>query len=136
MKVTLQKDYRQFYTLEDLDRAKMVIASEKENDEGTIASWAVYAVNEAVKDRERKGRKTYYYCDEENIFKATARTAKNCRAWNEYGEGTGNMDVWIEAYAFLGDCFVEIGAYLSDIWQSGSTEYAHHMYIRFFEESK
>ena len=135
MKVTLQKDYRSWYTLEDLDRAKMVIASEKE-DESTIASWAVYAVNEAVNDRERKGRKTYSYCHEENIFRATARTAKNSRAWNQYGEGTGNMDVWIEAYAFLGDCFVEIGAYLSDIWQSGAEDYAQHMYIRFFEESK
>ena len=132
MKVTLQKDYRQFYTLEDLDRAKMVIASEKE-DESTIASWAVYAVNEVL-NYLNNGMGGYAYADEKDILKATARTAKNCRAWNEYGEGSQNMDVWIEATAQTYNCFIEIGAYLSDIWQTGATPYADHVYYRVFEE--
>lgn len=132
MKVTLQKDYRQFYTLEDLDRAKMVIASEKE-DESTIASWAVMAVNEVL-NYLNNGRGGYAYADEKDILKATAITAKNCRAWNEYGEGSQNMDVWIEATAQTYDCFIEIGSYLSDIWLTGATPYAEHVYYRVFEE--
>ena len=38
MKVALEKEYRKWYTLEDLDRAKMVIAFEKE-DEMSVKDW-------------------------------------------------------------------------------------------------
>ena len=119
MKVTLQKDYRKYYTLDDLDRAKMVIAAEKE-DEETAIGWAEYAVNEALKN-------THDYC--RRILEVSARTAKNCRAYNAYGEGTEDMDVWIEGIAKTADGFLEFGAYLSDIWQHGAVEYKHHMYF-------
>ena len=33
MRVTLEKNYRKYYTLEDLDRARKVIAAEKEHDD-------------------------------------------------------------------------------------------------------
>ena len=29
-----------------------------------------------------------------------------------------------------------LGAYLSDIWQTGATPYAHHVYYRIFEETR
>lgn len=134
MKVTLQKDYRKFYTFEDMDRAKAVIASEKEDD-STVASWAVYAVNEVLGHLNERKNTGYAYADETDIIRATATTAKNCRARNEYGEGTENMDVWIEAVAFTHNCFIEIGAYLSDIWGTGVTDYAHHVYYRVFAET-
>ena len=134
MKVTLEKDYRRLYTLEDLDRAKEVIACEKE-DESTIASWAVYAVNEVLRTLNENEHKGFAYADESDIFRATARTAKNCRAWNAYGE-THDMDVWIEAYAYTYNCFIEIGAYLSDIFQTGAEPYAQHTYYRIFEQTK
>lgn len=133
MKVTLQKDYRKYYTFEDLDRAKLVIQSEKE-DECPIESCAVWAVNEVLGYLNRTKSTDYTFAEETDIIKATARTAKNCRAWNAYGEGTQDMDVWIEAFAFTGNCFVEIGAYLSDIWGTGGTPYAHHVYYRVFAE--
>lgn len=51
MKVTLQKDYRSTYTLEDLDRAKTVINYEKNEDgEMSAKDWAEYAVNEALRE--------------------------------------------------------------------------------------
>lgn len=121
MKVTLEKDYRSFYTLEDLDRAKAVIAYEKENDEETVKGWAEYAVREAL-----KGTGDYYM----EVLKAEAHTAKNRRAWNAYGENTGDMDVWIEATAETEKGFMKIGAYLSDIWNTGAEDYKNHMYIR------
>ena len=124
MKVTLEKDHRKWYTLEDLDRAKMVIAFEKE-DEMTIKDWAQYAVNEALRYN-RRG-----YCNE--VLKAEAHTAKNCRAHDLYGDGTGNMDVYLDIVAETSDGFVKVGAYLSDIWAvDGNTPYYKHYFIRYY----
>lgn len=125
MKVTLEKDYRRFYTLEDLDRAKAVIACEKEDDE-TITGWAEYAAREGL-----KGINDYV----EEVLKASAHTAKNCRAWNKYGIDSQDMDVWIEGIAKTGRGFIEFGAYLSDIWETGATEYKHRMYIQYYKRA-
>lgn len=121
MKVTLDKEYRQRYTLEDLDRAKAVIKYEKEYDGETPKGWAEYAVNEAIKNTDDSVIE---------ILKATATTARNGRIWEVYGEDTGNFDVWIEATAETYDGFIKVGAYLSDIWKSGAEDYKKHMYIR------
>ena len=71
------------------------------------------------------------------IFKAEAHTAKNNRIWNQYcmsdddpDHETGNMDVWIEFAAELEQGYIKGGAYLTDIWQTGGTDYRQHMYIR------
>ena len=120
MKVTLQKDYRGLYTLDDVERAKMVIAYEKENDTETVKSWAEYAVREALKE-------TGLYL--RDVLTATASTAMNCRVWDAYGN-TADMDVWIEATAETSGGFVKVGAYLTDIWQTGAITYKQHMFIR------
>lgn len=120
MKVKLEDGYRGIYTLDDLDRAKAVIAFEKE-DEYTIKDWMNYAADEALKDENGSVIE---------ILKAEAHTAKNCRAWNLYGEETGDMDVWVQGIVRLYEGVAEIGAYLSDIWGTGAKEYKHHMYIR------
>lgn len=121
MKVSLEKDYRKYYTLEELDQAKAVIAWEKLNDEETAAGWAEYAAREALKDS------TEYPME---VIQASARTAKNRRAWNAFGEETGQMDVWIKCLARTTKGFIEVGAYLTDIWQTGAEPYKHHEYIR------
>ena len=122
MKVTLEKEYKKYYTLEDIDRAKEVIRYEKE-DEETAKGWAEYAVREALREEND-------YLD--RIIEADARTARNCRAWNLYGETTGDMDTWITATAKTSLGFIEVGAYLSDIWQTGATPYKHHMFIAYY----
>lgn len=124
MKVTLEKDYRKYYTLEELDMAKAVIAAEKD-DEMSPKDWAEYAVREALRNKDG-------YLVE--VLKAEARTTKNSRIdWNRYGEGTGMMDVWISFVAETTEGFIEGGACLSDIWETGGTEYKQHMYIRWAE---
>ena len=123
MKVTLEKDYKRFYTIDDLSRAKAVIKYEKDNDEDTPAGWLAYAVNEFYKDRFDLGL--------ERIIEAKAETAKNNRAWNLYGNAddeTENMDVWISGLAKTYTGYIEIGAYLSDIWQTGATPYKEHIF--------
>ena len=125
MRVKLEKNHKDFYTVADLERAKEVIAFEKE-DEITVKEWAEYAVNTAVKKYE-----DYGYCVE--VFKAEAHTAKNFRAWNLYGDGTQDMDVWVEATAETVDGMIKVGAYLSDIWQTGAVDYTSHMFVRYFK---
>lgn len=122
MKVKLDKDYRKLYTLEKLDMAKAVIAAEKE-DEMSAKDWAEYAVREALRNEDESLVE---------ILKAEARTAMNCRAWNRYGE-TEDMDVWISFVAETTKGFIKGGAYLSDIWDTGGTEYKPYMYIRWAE---
>lgn len=123
MKVTLEKNYRKYYTLEDLDRARRVIAAEKE-DEMSAKDWAVYAVGEALRNKDGSLWE---------ILKAEATTAKNCRAWNRYGDDSADMDVYIRFLAETTEGFIRGGAYLSDIWETGATEYKQHMYIRWAE---
>lgn len=130
MKVTLEKDYRKYYTLDDLDRARKVIAAEKE-DESTVKEWAEMAIHEALKNDD--GIYDDYIVE---IFKAEAHTAKNHRVWNAYGycdpeeANTQDMDVWIKFAAETEKGYIKGGAYLSDIWQTGGTDYRQHMYIR------
>lgn len=90
MKATLEKNYKGLYTLNDLEAAKLVIKYEKENDDWTPAKWAEMAIREADKE----------HCYE--VITATATTARNGRVWDCYGDGTGRMDVWIEA---VGECY-------------------------------
>ena len=126
MKVTLEKNYRKLYTLDDLDRARKVIAAEKETD-CTPKEYAEMAIREALKNDD--GITDDWIVE---IFKAEAHTAKNHRAWNLWGNSleTENMDVWIEFAAELEQGYIKGGAYLSDIWQTGGTDYREHMYIR------
>lgn len=126
MKVTLEKDYRKYYTLEDLDRARRVIAVEKETD-CTPKEYAEMAIREALKNDD--GIADDWIVE---IFKAEAHTAKNHRAWNLWGDSleTEDMDVWIEFAAELEHGYIKGGAYLTDIWQTGGTRYKQHMFIR------
>ena len=120
MKVKLEENYKSIYTIQELEMAKEVIKIEKD-DEDTAKSWAEYAVREALKNE------TGDFCRE--VIKAEATTAKNCRVHDAYGEGTGCMDVWIEAVAETSDGFIKVGAYLSDIWNTGGVDYLDKMYI-------
>ena len=70
--------------------------------------------------------------------------AKNCNVYEQYGAGTGCLDVWItvtlpETYSAEHHARVifKVGAYLSDIWQIGGedeSELKSRMYIRKFVE--
>ena len=120
MKVALEKGYRKHYTLEDLEIAKKIIQWEKE-DGMSAKDWAEMAIREAL-----KGTGDYL----KECLKAEAHTAKNCRANDNY---------WPSEYndtAQTDNGFIIVGAYLTDIWNTGAAEYKQHMYIRYFKVSK
>lgn len=120
MKVTMPRNYRSTFTLEEYDVARRIIAMERD-DEETPKGWAEYAANEILRDSGDCLRE---------VLTASAEIARNCRVWNAYDEDSGRMDVWINFTALTYDGFIEGGAYLSDIWQSGSVPYAREMYVR------
>lgn len=133
MKVRLPKDYRERYTLKDVDRAKSVIAFLKEDDEKPD-SYAEMAVREVLKDVKGGSLDT--------VITANAETAKNSGVYDVYGDGTENMDVLI---SFLAKCyfcdndschcgFIEGEAYLSDIYQTGAVRYSDKVYYRVYRE--
>lgn len=126
MKVKLEDGYKDYYTLSDLEKAKAVIKFMKD-DESSVKEYAEYALNEALRDADIYSM---------GIITAEASTAKNSRgrAWDAYGEDTGSMDVWVEALAKTNEGYIEIGAYLTDIWQTGDDHYSNNMFIRRFKE--
>lgn len=122
MKVKFEKDYRRWYTLEDVERAKMVIQYERDDDDSTVKDWAMYAAQEILNGHGHPVE----------VLKAEAETAVNRRVWNAYGEGTGDMDVYITATVALDDGFLALGAYLSDVWGTGAIDYRHHTRFTYY----
>lgn len=129
MKVRFEKEEKKYITLEEAPIAREIIASMKE-DESTAEEYAEMAIRAA------------YDGNAWNIdtMRATAKIAKNSRAWNEFSENSGYLDIYIKATAHVNqDEFIMIGAYLSDIWKItgyNNKEIASHMYIRRFKEIK
>lgn len=122
MKVTLEDNYREFYTLKEVEQARRLIADMKD-DETTAkqaATWAAEAICRTCNDTVKE------------VFTATATTAGNRRVWNWYGTDSGKFDVWIKGKAETEKGFISFGAYLSDIY-SISEDYpmTEHMYIQY-----
>lgn len=127
MKVKLTQEYKKYITVTEMPTVREIISDMKE-DSSTIEEYAEMAIQAACDG------KAYSI----EIMKASATISKNCRAWNAYNNHSENLDVYIEATAYVnGDEFIMIGAYLTDIWQIGSDnrkEIASNMYIRRFKE--
>ena len=122
MKVAMvKKEDRRFYTSEELDVMAKAVTEALKADEWTVKGYAEMAAREACRDAG---------CTAGEILQASAHVAGNCRIHDAIAEGTGRMDVWIEAIARTSHGFVEFGAYLTDVWQTGAVHYQNHMYIR------
>ena len=121
MKISFPKGYKTWMTLEDVDRTKEVAAGEKE-DVFTPKDYAEMAANMALK------HESDYF---EKVLEAKAEFARNARIWNDYTDNSGNMDIWISATVKTAKGFMEIGAYVTDIWQRLGSDYDYRdqMYI-------
>ena len=108
MKANLPNDYRSSCTLEMLAEARAAIAQAK-NDTETPAAYLHAAAAHLARFRDK-------YVD--RVIEANARAALNCALdLDQFGEGCGCFDIWIEGIVRLSPCaFAEVGAYLTDIW--------------------
>lgn len=126
MRVMMTDDSKKIITLAEAPYALQIIEELKE-DTG-LQEYARMAANVAGGN--------YNY----EILKATAEIARNQNVWDQYGEGTGTLDVWLKIYAFARYAgFYEIYVYLSDIWQitaDNTDEIRDRMLIGHYEWSE
>lgn len=127
MKVRMPKNWTQWMTTDEVEAAGKLIKDELENDTETTKGWAFYAINEAL-----RGSKDSFG-DQKAILACSAEIAGNARVFDAYFDGSGRLDVWITATAKTTLGFIEVGAYLTDIWQTGATPYKEHMYIQYYK---
>jgi len=124
MKVRMSEDSKRVITVSEMSAVRNVMRELK--DDNYIKEYASMAARVASGENE-----TF------EILKAEAEIAKNSRVWNAYGEGTGNIDVWINIYAYNRYCgFYDFGVYLTDIWdihRDNVDEIRSHMYINKFK---
>lgn len=123
MKVSITKQSKKVIKLEEAPIARKMI-EEMKDDEISVSEYAEMAARVAG------GNGNY------EILKASAEIAKNARVLNRYGDDTGDMDIWIEFYAFNSyRGFFEIGVYLSDIWEicgNNNDDIKSRMYIKHY----
>lgn len=131
MKVKFERNYKMFYTVEEYEQAKAVIAYEKENDDFTPKDWAEYALTALC---------SYHGWSSDDVIEAHAVTCKGKPSAYEYfGEGSGHMGIKIEGIGRIynkGTAYVEFSGFLSDIAKVGDeTQFNGSMvYYRLFLE--
>lgn len=120
MKVKFTAEQKKYITVAELPMVKRIIADMKEDDQ--LQEYVQIAARIASRSNELF-----------EILKTDAIIAKNCRAYDNYGEGSGTLDIWLKAYAFSSyKGFYNIGIYLTDVWNTNSEnkeEIRSHMYI-------
>lgn len=125
MKVNLSKSYKEFFTISDLERAKEVIKWMKD-DESSVKDYAEIVVNHVLV-KEDNFDSLY------KIIDAVAEVRTNGRVFDAYCSGSGRMDVWLEVVARTTKGYLEVGAYLTDIWNIGAdTDMREHMWIQHY----
>lgn len=113
MKVTLPKDYRSLFTLEEMDIARKLIREMK--DDGLPAyEYADIAVSYILNNFLPS---TGGYFDE--LLKSSFEITRNGYGWERYGVGYRNMDIWFEGVAKTSRGYLEFGIYMTDVWSIG-----------------
>lgn len=129
MKVAITTEMKKVLTVAEMPAVNKVIAAVKD-DTSTAKECAELAARIASGTNNVK------------VIEASAEIAKSDRCWNNIGEGTADIDVWITFTAIIDDGFDGIimgGAYLTDLWMATSNnneEIRSHMYLRKFTETK
>lgn len=122
MKITITADMKKVLTIAEMPTARQVIENLKCDD--------------SLKDYAKMAASLAACCSVEKVLECSAEIAKNCRANDNFFEGSADLDVWITFTAFTSEGFVMGGAYLTDIWNIGIDDYEirKHMFIRRFRE--
>lgn len=127
MKVKITQDAKQYLTVAEMPKVREIIKDMKEDD--GLNEYAQIAARIA------SGENADF-----EILKAEAEIARNGRNWDNFSDGSGKLDIWIEVYAYNNYYgFYNIGAYLTDIWNvtgDNHEEIRQHMYIRKYKEER
>lgn len=130
MKVKIRKEDRRFLQEHIAEHMIDIMAQEDSSKPSEVAEMAIREIMKGTND---------WLPVWKPILKAEARVALNCRIQDLYFEGSEDYDVWVEATARTAYGFIEIGAYLSDIWQVGALEEGElrrRAWVQYFRESR
>lgn len=115
MKVSINKESKKVITLAQAEAAKYIVEAMKE-DESTPAEYAGYAVRAICN--------AYDIYGSVDVIRAEAYILPNNHVWEQWGERSENLDIWITGIAICGyDDVVRFGAYISDIWALDGDNY-------------
>lgn len=123
IKITLPAEYKQHYTINEVEQMKKVIDLYNKEMPETVGD-AVQVLENMVKGK---------------AIEAKAETAGNCRIYNHHDTDSGKIDIYITATIQAYDAFYIIGAYITDIWNitgDNNDEIKKQMFIREFKETR
>lgn len=131
VKVTTEQS-RNWMTLSELPIAKRIADSLKEYDAKEIADAAAHCW---LKHTERARMDSVV-----KVLSVSAEIGGNRRVNGYYEDGSGRLDVWMDATVETFDGFLKIGFYLSDAWSIGPDEFNKTFpgltYSRYYTEHK
>ena len=128
MKVKIEKEHRRFLQPAIAEHMIDVMAQEDASRPVDLAEMAIREILKGTDDS----------ISRKSILKADAIVARNCRVQDLYFEGSEDHDIWIRATARTSEGYIEIGAYVSDIWQIGALEpgeLRRRAWVQYFRES-
>ena len=131
MKVKIAKRNRELWGSRLMAIADHMVDWMAQEDSSRPAEMAEMAIREILKG-------TDDWLPDRKILKAEATVEPNSRIWELYFDGSDDFDIWIRATARTGMGFIEIGVYLSDIWQIGALEpgeLRRRAWVQYFRES-
>ena len=129
MKVIIKKECREYFTVAEMDAAKQIVKECRE-DSCKPSEYAEMAIRCAFKNNAYSVK----------VFETSAKVARNSRVFDRFFDGSKKLDVWIDATAKINlDSFVEIGFYLSDVWEitgriEEDADFRNHCYIQEYKK--
>lgn len=130
MKVKFTKKAKTYITVAEAIEARKIITDMKE-DEFSASDYLEIAARLACGG---------YNID--RVLEADAEICRNSRVWDNFHEGSGKLDVWVQGLVKIDlDTYMEIGANLTDIWMIGADketdlEIKSHMYIETYKRTR
>lgn len=129
MKIQINEESKKVLTLSEMPIVKEIIKDFK--DGGDNLSWELETLKNII--------------GADEVIISSAYVTKNCRAYNVFGDESGNIDIWINTTLYnryssenTGGAFYMVGVYLSDLYQAtgdNREELKSRMYIRRFLET-
>lgn len=123
MKVTMPKDYKEYFTIKDVETARKVIAEVKTWD---FTDWTNYAVSDVLPNG------VFF----EKTLEVNYEICRDLATNDAYFNGSGHIDIWLEATAETTEGFCKIGALLSEVWAVGGDNHLTRYNFRRFKEVK
>ena len=137
MKVAITKDSLNYLTVNEHEHAKQMVRDFRADDM-TAKDYADSAARAILRSEKYKG---CYDCVREVLTASAEICRDNSTDYDRFGDGTGQLDIWIRATVETLDGFLKFGCLLSKVWDlcgdtDSANELARHAYIQYFTLAK